>query len=195
MRSLSALALAAGLLAAGFPVAAKDDPAFPRTKSYGRATVQYQDDQVKAVAAYDYSQRNHESQWLLVQVGVAMRDQTLVKRDNLRLTAPDGREIPLASQEEFVADSASLVKFRQNAQIFLRQLGSYFPLSARRDDLRFFALPGDGIIRSEGVILAAHAVVIGDVYFKSATAAWSPGTYRLVFDHERGRAELPIRLE
>jgi len=29
-----------------------DDNAFPRTKSYGRATIQYEDDRVRAVAIY-----------------------------------------------------------------------------------------------------------------------------------------------
>ena len=51
-----------------------DDNAFPRTKSNGRATVEYKDDKVQAVAIYDYSQRNHDTAWILVQIGVALSD-------------------------------------------------------------------------------------------------------------------------
>jgi hypothetical protein len=197
---MSTLVLAAALVipAASRLPGQQDDNAFPRTRWYGRATVQYEDERVKAVAVYDYSQWNHESRWLLVQVGVAMRERGLVRRSNLRIIAPGGREIPLASQEEFLADGASLRQFRQNAGIFQRDLGdlkSYFPLSAQGEVLRFFALPGDGIVSEEFVIGATQAVVIGNLYFRSPTGSWADGTYRLVFDHEQGRAELPIRLE
>src|SRR6266545_3508269 len=58
-----AVVLAAGvtLVAAQRPA---DDNAFPHTKPNGRATVQYQDEKVQAVAIYDYSQRNHDGAWL-----------------------------------------------------------------------------------------------------------------------------------
>jgi hypothetical protein len=200
MARLPTVLLVAALVlpAPGTGSAQQDDNAFPRTKWYGRATVQYEDERVKALAIYDYSQFNHESRWLLVQVGVALRERALVKRDHLRLVAPNGRVVGLATQQEFVADGAALRRFRQNAGIYQRDLAdlkSYFPLSAQGEVLRFFALPGDGIISEEFVIGATHAVVIGDLYFRSPTGSWPDGTYRLVFDHEHGRAELPIRLE
>jgi hypothetical protein len=37
--------------------------------------------------------------------------------------------------------------------------------------------------------------VIGDLYFKSPTLRWEDGTHRLVFNNDKGHAELPIRLE
>src|SRR5687767_12241901 len=64
--------LLAGLFGGVAPYAqtAADDNAFPHTKANGRATVQYEDERVKAVAIYDYSQRHHDdSPWLLVQMG------------------------------------------------------------------------------------------------------------------------------
>jgi hypothetical protein len=56
------------------------------------------------------------------------------------------------------------------------------------------ALPGDGIVR-ESLIPSEHGVAIGDLYFKSPTLRWESGTHRLVFEHEKGHAELPIRLD
>jgi hypothetical protein len=44
--------------------------------------------------------------------------------------------------------------------------------------MQWVALPGDGLIREPAVIPAGQA-----------------GTHRLDFDHEKGHAELPIRLE
>jgi hypothetical protein len=190
--------LLAGLFGGVAPYAQKaaDDNAFPHTKANGRATVQYEDERVKAVAIYDYSQRHHDdSPWLLVQMGIALRQRTVVHRSNLTLVAPDRRVIPLATQEAFVADSARLRQFHQNARIFRREVLSYFPKSASGDSMRFFALPGQGTVSDEAVVPATQGVVVGDIYFKAPTGVWEDGVYRLVFDHELGRAELPIRLE
>jgi len=103
--------------------------------------------------------------------------------------------VPLPSQPDFLADSAQITKLRQNAGIFDHDAKSYFPASRHTDSLRFFALPGEGTVRTLSFLLEERAVVIGDLYFKSPTLRWDAGTYRFVFDHEQGRAELPIRLE
>jgi hypothetical protein len=191
--------LAAAVLASGLALSAAqrpgDDNAFPRTKSHGRATVEYEDEQVKAVAIYDYSQRNHKQAWLLVQFGVALYERAAVGRESFHLIMPGGRSVPLATQEQFLADAARIRQFRQNAGIFHRDLVNYFPKSAVGDVMRWVALPGDGLIREPVVIPAEQDVAIGDLYFKSPTLRWESGTHRLVFDHEKGHAELPIRLE
>jgi hypothetical protein len=172
-----------------------DDNAFPHTKPNGRATVEYKDEKVQAVAIYDYSQRNHETDWLLVQIGVALSERGAVKRESFSVTMPGGRVVPLATQEQFLADSAKITKLRQNARIFQREVIGYFPKSADGEFLRWFALPGEGTVRNPAVIPSEHGVVIGDLYFKSPTLRWDAGTYRLVFNNENGHAELPIRLE
>ena len=171
-----------------------DDDAFPRTKSFGRATVQYRDDMVQAVAIYDYSQRNHDQAWLLVQFGVALYQRAVVRRDSFQIVVPGGRAVRLATQEQFLDDGARVRQLRQNARIYQRQLLTYFPKSATGDIMRWVALPGDGIVR-ESLIPSEHGVAIGDLYFKSPTLRWDSGTHRLVFNHEKGHAELPIRLD
>lgn len=187
------------LLVAGASLSAlqrgADDNAFPHTKPNGRATVEYKDEKVQAVAIYDYSQRNHDTDWLFVQVGVALRERGAVKRESFSVVMPGGRVVPLATQEQFLADSAKITKLRQNARIFRREVISYFPKSADGEFIRWFALPGEGTVRDPAIIPSEHGVVIGDLYFKSPTLRWDDGTYRLVFDNEKGHAELPIRLE
>jgi hypothetical protein len=173
---------------------AADDDGFPRTKSYGRATIQYRDDMVQAVAIYDYSQRNHNQAWLLVQFGVALYQRAVVRRDSFQIVMPGGRAVPLATQEQFLDDGARIRQLRQNARIYQRQLLTYFPKSATGDIMRWVALPGDGIVR-ESLIPSEHGVAIGDLYFKSPTLRWEAGTHRLVFEHEKGHARLPIRLD
>src|SRR5262245_16494729 len=124
-----------------------DDNAFPHTKSYGRATVEFQDDNVHAVAIYDYSQRDHGGAWILIQTGVAVQPRTTIKRDNFRIAMPGGREVLLPTQQQFLADSTRITQLRQNATIFYRNVRSYFPQSKFTDTLRFFALPGEGTVR------------------------------------------------
>jgi hypothetical protein len=149
---------------------------------------------VQAVAIYDYSQRNHNQAWLLVQFGVALYQRAVVRRDSFQIVMPGGRAVPLATQEQFLDDGARIRQLRQNARIFHRQLLTYFPKSATGDIMRWVALPGDGIVR-ESLIPSEHGVAIGDLYFKSPTLRWEKGTHRLVFEHEKGHAELPIRLD
>ena len=172
-----------------------DDNAFPHTKPNGRATVEYRDEKVQAVAIYDYSQRNHDGAWLLVQIGVALRERGAVKRDSFTVVMPGGRVVALATQEQFLADSQQITKLRQNAKIFERPVLIYFPKSADGEFIRWFALPGEGTVRNPAIVPSEHGVVLGDLYFKSPTLRWDAGTYRLVFDNEKGHAELPIRLE
>ena len=186
------------ILLAGVALAAQrpaDDNAFPNTKPNGRATVEYKDKQVQAVAIYDYSQRNHDTAWILVQVGVALSERGEVRRDSFSVVMPGGRSVPLATQEQFLADSQVITKLRQNARIFQRDVISYFPKSADGEFIHWFALPGEGTVRNPAIVPSEHGVVIGDLYFRSPTLRWEDGTYRLVFNNDKGHAELPIRLE
>lgn len=194
MFRLAALVLSASVaLGAQRPA---DDNAFPRTKFHGRATVQYEDEQLKAVAIYDYSQRQHNQPWLLVQFGVAPSERTEVRRESFYIITPDQRKVPLATQQQFLADSARIQQLRQNAKIYYRDLANYFPKSGNRVfGMRWVSLPEDGTIRELAVIPAEYDLLIGDLYFKSPTLKWESDTYRLVFDHPKGHAELPIRLE
>jgi hypothetical protein len=188
--------LSAAVLTAGVALSAAQGPAdYPRTKFHGRATVQYEDERVRAVAIYDYSQRHHNEAWLLVQFGVALYEPAFVRRESFHLIMPGGHSVPLGTQQQFLADAAQIRQFRQNAGLFRQQLTRYFPKSARGDAMQWVALPGEGLVRELVVLPAEYAVAIGDLYFKSPTPRWEAGTHRLVFDHEKGHAELPIRLE
>ena len=89
--SIAVLVASAALAAQSRPA---DDNAFPHTKSYGRATIQFQDDTLHMVALYDYSQRNHDGAWLVLQTGVAVKERTTVNRSNFHIRTPEGRTVP-----------------------------------------------------------------------------------------------------
>ena len=71
---------------------------FPNTTNRGRAAVEYEDDDLHVVAAHYYSQRNHDSRWLLVEVAVSVDRAMRIDREDIHLLTPDGRQVPLATQ-------------------------------------------------------------------------------------------------
>ena len=166
---------------------------FPNTKKNGRATVEYRNEGFKVVANYDYSQRNHATPWLLIDIAVASERRLVLHRDHIRLVTGAGQELRVAAQQALIADSARLRVVVQNATIFRRQLDSYFSQRSP-EPLKFYSFPGDGIVHNEAIVDNDH-VTMGELFFKTPEGRWPDGTYRLVIDHENAKAELPITLQ
>jgi len=164
LRFAPVVVLLAGVAVTGAQRGA-DDNAFPHTKPNGRATVEYKDEKVQAVAIYDYSQRNHDGAWLLVQIGVALSERGAVKRDSFTVVMPGGRVVPLATQEQFLADSQQITKLRQNARIFQREVIGFFPKSADGEFIRWFALPGEGTVRDPAIIPSEQLIVRANNFY------------------------------
>jgi hypothetical protein len=159
-----ALALAASLLwAATSPLA--QERLFPNTKQRGRATVEYKDDMLQVVANYDYSQRRHESHWLLIDVAASSKRPGVIHRDDVTL-----------------------------AKIWRRQLDSYFNQRGRNDHFQFLALPGQGLA-IDSAVLNDDRVTTGEVFFDVPSGGWDAGTYSLVIDLKDAHAALPIVLK
>jgi hypothetical protein len=193
MSRFMALALALGVLwGTTRPVA--QEQRFPNTKQRGRATVEYKDDTFQIVASYDYSQRHHASNWLLVDVAAWTKRRLILERDNISLVTPSGRQAMVAAQRRFLLDSPRISSLRQNAKVWRRELNIYLSPFAPRESLKFFALPGEGII-ADTALLDKDRVTAGEVYFEMPSGAWEAGTYALMIDHPYARASLPITLE
>jgi len=165
-----------------------------KVKQYGRATVEYRSDEVAAVANYDYSQKNHQGPWLLVGFAVQGRKGPIViRREDLTLRAPDERTIPMATQQMYLQDSTLLTPLMQNASIWARALDDYFPSRPAQRTVNFFTRPG-GIVH-DSVMTHPDEVATGDLLFKAPDGKWLEGTYRLVLNNDKARAELPITLQ
>jgi hypothetical protein len=166
---------------------------FPNTRKNGRATVEYKNDGFTVVANYDYSQRNHDTPWLLVDIAAASKGRFVLHRDHIGMVLADGRVLKAASQAALLDDSAHITSLLQNARIFRRQLDTYFSQRGRIERLRFYAFPGGGV--SDEAIVDNDRVTTGELFFKTPEGRWQEGTYRLVIDHERAKAALPITLQ
>jgi len=188
MKRLTAAALSIGLFCAAGSLHAQG-----RVRQHGRAIVEYSSPQIKAVAAYEYSRRNHKGAWLLVELAVQTKERVAIHRDQISLlSADERRRIPVASQEQFLEDHEELNRLLQNALVSRRPLDSYFT-TRPQPTIQFFSFPGR--IVHDSAISNLDEVAAGDVLFKSPDGRWPAGTYRLVINHEEARAELPLALE
>ena len=193
-----AVALVTPALLAGSTVALlAQQPSFPNTRKLGRAAVQYQDDDLKAVAAYYHSQRQHDAPWILIETAVTTRsDRIVITREDVSLVAPDGTSLALPPQSRFREDFQTTRLLVRNASAVSHGVGTYFSDRPIVESINFFTLPGGDIIQNEFAV-DSDRVVIGDLFFESPTGRWDAGTYTLVIAHPGtgARAALPIELE
>src|SRR5688572_361463 len=143
-------------------------------RNVGRAAVEYSDADAHIVAAYYYSQRNHESRWLMIEAGISTTESIVIERSAIALRTPQGRELPLATQKRGGEDVKRISQVLQNAGVLSHHVASYF---------------------AQRVGIDRHRVAVGPLFFESPTGAWEKGTYALIVRHSKGTAELPIHLE
>jgi len=182
----------AGLALAGAHLAAQQE--FRSIKKLGQAAVQFKDKATHVVAAYYYSQRNHDSRWLYVQAALSTARETIIHRNEIVLRTPQGREIPLATQTRIGEDVKRVEQLLQNASVQSHNVASYFPQQDRVEDMQMFRLPFGPVVHNE-FIVDRDRIAVGPLFFESPTGAWEKGTYALVVRHKNGTAELPINLE
>ena len=193
LRTVRVWALSCAALAlAGSHLAAQQE--FHSIKKLGQAAVQFKDKATHVVAAYYYSQRNHDSRWLYIQAALSTTKETIIHRNEIFLRTSQGREIPLATQTRIGEDVKRVEQLLQNASVQSHNVASYFPQQARVEDMQMFRLPFGPVVHDE-FIVDRDRIAVGPLFFESPTGAWEKGTYALVVRHKNGTAELPINLE
>jgi hypothetical protein len=164
-----------------------------RTTNYGRATTQYESDDVKAVAHWDYSQTNHDGPWLLITFAMQTKGRLVLRRDQFALVTPDGRRLPLASHDQFVQNQKSLLEARQNARGVRQGIDGYFS-SPITSSIRFFPNVPSGP-KQDTFAVHLDDVAAGDLLFLAPEGKWVAGTYGLSLSHDRARVDIPILLK
>ena len=160
----------------------------------GRAAVEFRDNDIHIVAAYYHSQRNHESRWIVIDTALSTTERATFKREAFSLRTPTGREIPLATQTRVGEDTPTVEALLRHARVQGHDVESYFPQRDHTYPMRLFTFPFRGVVMSEFVV-DRNEVASGPLFFESPTGAWEDGTYALVVRHQKGAAEMPIRLE
>jgi hypothetical protein len=167
---------------------------FENVRTLGRALSEFRDERIQVVAAYYYSQFNHNSAWLLIDLGALGEQVTSIGRDGIELVTPAGRVVPLATQARWGADASRNRLLFQQAAPLRHQVAWYFMPANGQTRLRFFARPpGTGTVQ-EVVYLAPKELALGELLFESPTRLWEKGTYALVVRYDGAEAVLPIEL-
>lgn len=183
-----------GTALAGASITAQQKEFSSANRKIGNAAVEYRDKAIHVVAAYYHSQRNHDSRWLLIESALSTTEDSIIKRENIALRTPEGREIPLATQRRVGEDVKRVEQLLQNARVQTHPVTSYFRQRDFTEDMKLFRLPFGPVVHDEFVTDRDH-VAAGPLFFESPTGAWEKGTYALIVRHPKGVAELPIQLD
>lgn len=171
------------------------DPADPGILVIHRNAVLYRGPELVATVAYGQGRRSVAEEWLTLAVEMTSPDgsgPTIVRRSDISLYAPDGRRLQLASQDEFFRNLAVL-------RIPLEMTLNYLPLINRYepgripDDRWFFAISATSVGFDE-IPISSSQRFSGPLVF-NVPGGVQPGRWRLVFELEESRANIPFTIE
>ena len=180
--------------AAALPNAQGRPRELANVRELGAAAAEFDNGLVQAVVAYYYSQRHHDSRWLLVEFGLNSRQAADLRRDRIELVTPDGDVVPLAAQRAWGEDSTRARQLLQEAEPARHQVRSYFRQIADQEPLRFFGRPEQGQTVFDQVSVSFDRILLGDLLFASPRGAWTRGRHVLVVRLEDEVVQLPIDL-
>lgn len=164
---------------------------FDHVRTLGRALSEYRDQRIQVVAAYYYSQVNHDNPWLLIEIGAMGEDSLEIERGDIELVTPGGRVVPLASQVRWRSDVRRNRLLLQQTEPLRHPVNTYFMPATGQHRFAFFTLTGTV---QNVAIIRPKELLLSDLLFESPTRLWDDGTHALVVRHEGGEAVLPIEL-
>jgi hypothetical protein len=148
---------------------------------------------LEAVLGYRYAAQSQGEEWLLLEVALtspSTRDAT-IERDDIFVRTPDGKRIPLATQEEFGrAYGGMQAKIRQ-ANI-MRDPMDYFSPRRRPCQIQFFAAPG-AAVTFDRVTVNDRRACTGKLFFKVPGGIQS-GRWMLGIDLVETSIRIPFKI-
>ena len=198
--SVIALACGAAALAQPFRLSQDDFPnvRFPDPRFGEPYLVVYDDGDLLASASYRYSQRHHDSPWLVVTLGLAASDALTIRREDIALVRPDGIAVPPATERERDRDIEGVRRLLDERASWPDSLSFAFPRSRiDRGFYRFeFGVEESDRIPDRVLRIGARGGVRGDVFFVSPDGRWQTGVHALVVTVDDDRiVRLPVLLQ
>ncbi len=170
---------------------------FPDARFGEPHLVVYDDGVVLASASYRYSQRRHDSPWLVIALDLAASEALTIRREDIVLVRPDGIEAPPATERERGRDLEGVRRILNERADWPDTLSFAFPRSRiDRGFHRFDFGAGESNRVPDRVLqIEARSGVRGDVFFVSPDGSWNAGVHALVvtIGHDRV-VTLPILL-
>jgi hypothetical protein len=120
-----------------------------------------------AILGYKLANLSVGEEWMLLEAGFALREHVpdyVLKRDAVSLELPDGKTIPLASNQEYVKANLSSIQMREKVQ---RDPINYFPNNAYTAcRVGFFAEIDQRAMAWEDVELTDNRACLGRLFFQ-----------------------------
>ena len=160
-----------------------------------RNAVLYEGPEMVAAVAYRQGKKSVAEEWLILAVELTSprgSGPTIVDRNDISVYTPEGRRLSLASQNEFIRYFAKL-------RIPTEQTLQFLPLLFRVEPNR---LPGDRWFFA----VSAEKIGYDEIPMNSSQRFWGPlifsvpggvqpGRWRLVFELEESRPDIPFSIE
>ncbi len=198
--SVALLTCAAAALAQPFRLSQEDFPnvRFPDARFGEPYLVVYDGGDLLASASYRYSQRHHDSPWLVVTLGLAAAEALTIRREDIVLVRPDGVAVPPATERERDGDVEGVRRLLDERAGWPDSLSFAFPRSRiDRGFYRFdFGVEESDRIPDRMLRIEARGGVRGDAFFVSPDRRWQTGVHALVVTVDGGRiVRLPVLLQ
>ena len=148
-----------------------------------------------AVLGYRMVQNEIGNQWVLLEVGVTLREGVkdfTMTRDAFSLKTPDGKTIPLATQQEYMK-APDLRGLNQRAKV-VRDSINYFPPGANRPcAIKFFTDVTSPGLAYDHVDLGDQRDCLGRLYFHQPEGI-QVGQYFLNVKFATSTLQVPFRI-
>ena len=141
---------------------------------------------------YRMAQEQIGQEWMLLEVGVTLRKPTKdfkLNRTGISIKTPDGKTIPLATQQEYRGGMGAISSLNMRAKVIVDSI-NYFPADASQScALRFFSDAGLAWDETE---LSWQRVCLGRLYFK-VPGGIQVGQHFLVVKFANSELQVPFR--
>lgn len=167
----------------------------PGTQVMNRNAVIYEGPEMVAAVAYRQGKKSVAEEWLILAVELTSprgSGPTIVDRDDISVYTPDGRRLPLASQDEFVRNFTRLRIPTEQTLQFLPLLYRVEP-SRMPGDRWFYAVSAENIGYDE-IPMNSSQKFWGPLIF-SVPGGVQPGRWRLLIELEESRPDIPFTIE
>jgi hypothetical protein len=178
-----------------FPFALPADLGSPNVKRLGKTVLQWKDGRVQVVVSWRHAQQHLDARWILLDFSFFATggNPVTINREDIELVLPDGRSLNLPSQSRVAKGLPDIRRMLQQAAVNRDPTDGYFVGPTRRQGLRFFTIPAEGIVLDEAS--GSHDILTqGDLFFESPKGKWEKGIYTLLIKNKDINVKLPLPL-
>jgi hypothetical protein len=151
--------------------------------------------EIEAILIHPSGKRTIGGEWLVLAAELSAAqggEPIVVTRDNISLRAPDGRRLPLVSQDEFRGSFPRLQIPVQRSLEYLPLLDRYKPNKSGVCDTWFYAAPPATIFFEE-IAIGSTQICSGPLVVR-VPGGVQPGRWRLLIELQESRADIPFEL-